>query len=92
MAFDPGEIFTALGQLFSFGTALAPALNEWIIARIPEEKQHEMVHRMRQCYRICKREKFNAALIAKQAGILFEDLTVEQRTDITAIIVAELNK
>lgn len=91
MAFDPTTIFTALAGLFNLGTALSPALIQWIEAKIPAEKQAVMTRRMRRCKRVCKRNHLlSTPLIAHMVDILFEDLQPAQRTEIAEILTAEL--
>ena len=90
MAFLDAPIFEAIKSFFDFGTSLAPALNEWIIARIPIEKQHEVKQRMQQCYRICKKEKLSGPLIGGQVRLFFQDFTQEQQQDVIAIMIFRL--
>ncbi len=82
-------IFTWLGTAMGLLDNISPAITQWIEARIPMEKQRIMDRRMRRCKRLCRKGKFDAALITKQVEVDFSDLK-ELQADITDLLIAEL--
>jgi hypothetical protein len=92
MMFDPTSVFTAIADFFSFGQALSPALIQWIEAKIPAEKQAIITRRLRRCKRQCKRNKLlSPGLITQQIDLDFQDLTTDQRKEVSNILVFELH-
>ncbi|HWB64100.1 MAG TPA: hypothetical protein VG603_11355 [Chitinophagales bacterium] len=91
MAFDPTAIFTAIGNLASMFEKLSPAINEWIEAAIPAEKQRIITRRIKRCQRYCRVNKLPVPLIEKEVDVLFPDLPVAQRTDIIDLLDFELS-
>ena len=89
--FDPTALFTAVANFFAFGQALSPALVQWIEAKIPAEKQAIITRRMRRCKWQCRRNKLlSPGLIAQQVDLDFQDLTPDQRKEVSDILVFEL--
>jgi len=85
-------ILDIIDNALLFGIKLAPAISDWIESNIPAHKQHEIVVRMKHCYRLCKRFKLTPDLVHKQVNVLFSDFTTEQKDDVWALLSAWLIK
>lgn len=86
------SIITTIGEALGLLEKLSPAINAWILAKIPEHEQHIMDRRIRRCKRICRHGHFMAPQIVDQVALDFIDLTDTQLGDITSLLDFELLK